>query len=92
MIDGEFESFVEKFNENKIENEKFVETDDYEFEYSHNEICEAQENFGYKVREFLKEKAPGKYCVSVDYDWCVRVVSIEYAREHMLSLEECLVR
>ena len=50
------------------------------------------ENFGYKVREFLKEKAPGKYCVLVDCDWCVRVVSIEYAREHMLSLEDCLVR
>ena len=54
MIDGEFESFVEKFNVNKIENEKFVETD--------------------------------------DYDCCVWVVSIEYAREHMLSLEDCLVR
>ena len=39
MIDGEFESFVEKFNENKIENEKFVETDDYEFEYSHNDTA-----------------------------------------------------
>ena len=28
----------------------------------------------------------------VDYDFCVRVVSIEYAREYMPSLEDCLVR
>ena len=89
---NEFENFVEKFANNKIENEMFVETDDYEFEYSHNEICEAQEDFGYEVKEFLKEKAPRKYCVLVDYDWCVRVVSLEYAREHMPGLEDYLVR
>lgn len=44
------------------------------------------------TKKFLKEKAPGKYCVLVDYDWCVRVVSLEYAREHMPGLENYLVR
>ena len=69
---------------------RWFDEDDYEDEYSHNEIDEYQEKFIDKVKEYLHEKAPNKYVVTSG--WCVFVMTVEEAKKRkMMHIEEYIV-
>lgn len=50
---------------------RYVDEDEYEDEYSHNEIDECQHDFIKKVKDWLRENKPNKYIVTSG--WCVFV-------------------
>ena len=62
---------------------RYIDESEYEDEYSHNDIDEAQDKFIEKVREYLHENYPGKYVVSGG--WCVFVMTPDRARESHVS-------
>ena len=69
---------------------RYFDEDDYEDEYSHNKIGEFQTKFIDKVKEYLHEKAPGRYVVTSG--WCVFVMSIEEAnKRNMRRIEDYIV-
>lgn len=74
------ESFCRYFDEN-----------DYEDEYSHNEINEYQLKFIDKIKKYLHDNKPCQYVV-ID-GWCVFVMTIEEAEKRkMRHLDDCLVK
>lgn len=74
-----------------IEDEKlttisdFVLCDDYEFDYSHSEIGDIQDEFAHEAEEFLKENYPGKYVILTGYPDCVYVATIQYYKERNIK-------
>lgn len=92
-----YEAMLEEFEQFKADMEngetfcKYMVEDDYEDEYSHNEIDEYMEKFEEKAREYLHEHIPGKYIVSGG--WCVFVMTEEEAKKRNMHMyEEWLVR
>lgn len=86
MLDICYEAFEDLKDD--IENNDFIETKyldtwDFEDEYSHNHIDENRDKFIEKVKEYLHENYPGKYVVSGS--WCVFVMTPDRARESHIS-------
>ena len=60
-----------------------IDESDYEDEYSHNNIEEAQGLFIEKVKNYLHNNHPNKYVVSSG--WCVFIMTPERARQSNIS-------
>ena len=78
-----FEDLKDDIENNDFAETKYLDTWDFEDEYSHNDIDEAQDKFIEKVREYLHENYPGKYVVAGS--WCVFVMTPDRARESHIS-------
>lgn len=58
----------------------YLDEDEYEYEYCHRYIEEAQGVLKQMITDYLVEHHPGKFLIFID--WCVHVMSVEYARKH----------
>ena len=77
-MEYEFEQFKADFEESGLVFGRYMDESEYEYDYSHNEIYEYMEKFIEKVKEYLHEKAPGRYVIYSG--WCVFVMTVEEAR------------
>ena len=69
---------------------RYFDEDEYEDEYSHNEIDEWQLKFITKVKNWLHVNKPGEYVVTCG--WCVFVLTLEEAeKRNMFKYEERVV-
>ena len=84
-IKEDFNNFIKDINNNNLSNTLYMNVDDYEQEYSHNDIDIAQELLYNKIIEYLKDNYPNQYCVMNKLDWCVAVLTIEEARNIKLK-------
>lgn len=73
----EFEQFKYDINEGLVFGRYFDEFD-YEDEYSHNEIHEAQAILIQRIKEYLHNNMPNKYVVNSTY--CIFVMTVEEAK------------
>ena len=90
-LEYEFSEFKRDLDEGGLTFGKYFDEDEYEDEYSHNQIDEFTEKFIERVKEYLHEKAPNKYVVTSG--WCVFVMTVEEAKKRNMSyIEECTVR
>ena len=80
-IQNEFEQFKYDINENIVFGRYFDECN-YEDEYSHNEIHEAQAILIHQIKEYLHNNIPDKYVVNSSY--CIFVMTIEEAKRRNL--------
>ena len=86
----EFAEFKRDIDEGCLTFGRYFDEDDYEDGHSHNEIDEFQAKFMDKVKEYLHEKAPGKYVVTSS--WCVFVMTIEEAKKRkMRRMEDYII-
>ena len=87
----EFAEFKQDIDDGGLVFGRYFDEDEYEDEYSHNEIGKFQAKFIDKVKEYLHEKAPGRYVVTSS--WCVFVMSVEEAKKRkMRRIEDCIVK
>lgn len=84
IINEEYEIFLEDMDRGITFN-RFLMVDDYEDEYSHNEIAEAMNILAYRMRKWLHENKPGKYIVSVSPDYCIFVMTVKEAQMRNVS-------
>ena len=84
IINKEYEVFLEDMNRGITFN-RFLMVDDYEDEYSHNEIAEAMNALTPRMRKWLHENKPGKYIVSVSPDYCIFVMTVKEAQMRNVS-------
>lgn len=84
IVEEEYQQFLQDMkNEDKIVFGRYIDESDYEDEYCHNDIYNAQSMFIEKVKEYLHENYPGEYIVSSGY--CVFIMTLERARESHIS-------
>ncbi len=84
IINEEYEIFLEDMDRG-ITFDRFLMVDDYEDDYSHNEIAEAMNTLASRIRQWLHENKPGKYIVSVSSDYCVFVMTVKEAQMRNVS-------
>lgn len=84
IIHEEYEIFLEDMDRG-ITFDRFLITDNYEDEYSHNEIAEAMNTLTSRMRKWLHENKPGKYIVSVSPDYCIFVMTVKEAQMRNVS-------
>jgi hypothetical protein len=84
IINEEYEIFLEDMDKG-ITFDRFLITDNYEDEYSHNEIAEAMNALASRIRQWLHENKPGKYIVSVSLDYCIFVMTVKEAQMRNVS-------
>lgn len=83
IVEDEYNQFLQDITDGSMIFGRYIDESEYEDEYSHNDIDEAQDKFIEKVREYLHENYPGKYVVSGG--WCVFVMTPDRARESQVS-------
>lgn len=89
-LEFEFSQFKRDI-ENGVTFGKYFDEDDYEYEYSHNQIDEFKEKFVEKVEEYLRENVPGKYFMCNGY--CVFVMTAEEAQKRRIyKYEEDIIK
>lgn len=76
-IQHEFEQFKYDINESLVFG-RYLDAYDYEDEYSHNEIHEAQAILIQQIKEYLHNNIPNEYVVNSSY--CIFVMTIEEAK------------
>lgn len=70
---------------------QYMDEDEYEDEYSHNEIEKYQEKLIDKIKEYLRENKSNQYIVTSG--WCVFVITIDEAKKrNMWNYEDLIVR
>lgn len=84
IINEEYEIFLEDMDKG-ITFDRFLMVDNYEDEYSHNEIAEAMNTLASRIRQWLHENKPEKYIVSVSSDYCVFVMTVKEAQMRNVS-------
>lgn len=84
IINEEYGIFIEDMDRG-ITFDRFLITDNYEDEYSHNEIAEAMNILASRMRQWLHENKPGKYIVSVSPDYCIFVMTVKEAQMRNVS-------
>lgn len=84
IINEEYEIFLEDMDKG-ITFDRFLITDNYEDEYSHNEIAEAMNTLSSRMRKWMHENKPGKYIVSVSPDYCIFVMTVKEAQMRNVS-------
>lgn len=57
----------------------FMDEEDYEDEYSKNDICKSRIELQEKIKEYLRENRPGEFLVFSDF--CVHVMTPGWARK-----------
>lgn len=89
-LEYEFNCFLQDM-EHGVTFGRYFDEDSYEYDYSHNQIDEYQEQFRRKVIEWLRKNEPGKYLVTPGY--CIFVMTEEEARKRKLwDIEDSLIR
>ena len=84
IVEEEYQQFLYDIEvEGSLVFGRYIDESNYEDEYSHNDIEQAQGLFMEKVRKYLHENYPSKYVVSDSY--CVFVMTPERARESNIS-------
>lgn len=83
IVEDEYSQFLQDISDGSMTFGRYIHESEYEDEYSHNDINEAQDKFIEKVTEYLHENYPGKYIVSGG--WCVFVMTPDRARESHVS-------
>ena len=83
IVEDEYNQFLQDIADGSMIFGRYIDESEYEDEYSHNDIDEAQDKFIEKVREYLHENYPGKYVVAGS--WCVFVMTPDRARESHIS-------
>ena len=90
-LEYEFSEFKQSIDDGSLVFGKYFDEDEYEDEYSHNQIGEFQSKFINKVREYLHEKVPNKYVVI--NGWCVFVMSMDEAKKrNMPKIDDYIIR
>lgn len=84
IINEEYGIFIEDMDKG-ITFDRFLITDNYEDEYSHNEIAKAMNTLASRIRQWLHENKPGKYIVSVSPDYCIFVMTVKEAQMRNVS-------
>lgn len=84
IINEEYEKFLEDMDRG-ITFDRFLMVDNYEDEYSHNEIRNAMGMLSYLIKKWLHENKPGKYIVSVSPDYCIFVMTVKEAQMRNVS-------
>lgn len=84
IINEEYEIFLEDMDRGITFN-RFLMVDDYEDNYSHNEIAEAMNTLASRMRKWLHENKSGKYIVSVSPDYCIFVMTVKEAQMRNVS-------
>lgn len=89
-LEEEFLNFKQDVDSGSLVFGRYFDEDDYEDEYSHNQIDEYKEKFIDKVIAYLHETNPGKYVVTSG--WCVFIMTIDEAKKRKIcSLEDLVV-
>lgn len=83
IINDEFEIFLHDISESGFIFGRYLDEDDYEDEYCHNDIDRAKGIFIDKVTEYLKQNRPSEFIVTDG--WCVFVMTPDRARESRIS-------
>ena len=83
IVEYEYEQFLNDMSDGSMTFGRYIDEYDYEDEYSHNNIEEAQGLFIEKVKNYLHNNHPNKYVVSSD--WCVFIMTPERARQSNIS-------
>ena len=78
IVNEEYERFLNDIIRADFVEGVYVDEIEYEGDYSHNEIDEAQQIFEEKVREYLHENHSGDYVLFTGYN--VMIVKVEEAR------------
>lgn len=90
-LEYEFSEFKQSIDDGSLVFGRYFDEDEYEDEYSHNQIGEFQGKFIDKVKEYLHENAPNKYVVTSG--WCVFVMTIDEAKKRrIMKIEDCTVK
>lgn len=89
-IEEQYSVFLKDIGTGLLSHELYLREDEYEDEYSHNEIDDAQIKLSKRIKEYLHNNLPNQYCVFID--WCVRVMSVELAsKREILNYEKHIV-
>ena len=91
IIQEEWEEFFYQFSDATVLYQGF-DVDDYEEEYSHQEIRKAQTAFMEKVRTFLHEKYPEEFILMYSAQGCVLVMKICEAEKKIKHYERYIVK
>ena len=72
------------------ENCIFLNEDELEDEFSHNEIQELWNLFSKEAKKWLRENYPGQFVLYSD--WCIHLLTIEYVQEKCPNLKRYLIQ
>ncbi len=78
-IEDQYETFLKDIETGLLSHELYLIEDEYDDEYSHNDIDMAHVLLADRIKKYLHENYPNRYCVFID--WCVRIMSVELAEE-----------
>lgn len=79
----EFVDMMESNSYDRYRSNNFMDTYDFEDDYSHNEIGNAQTKLHRLMKIYLHENHSGKFGMHVD--WCVHFYTVEFLKEKELS-------
>ena len=82
-IEDQYNTFIKDIETGMLSHELYLRENEYEDEYSHNEIDRGQALLAERIKEYLHDNLSGKYCVYID--WCVRVMTVELAEMKNIS-------
>lgn len=82
-VEDQYNIFIKDIATGLLSHELYLREDEYEDEYSHNEINRGYLLLSGRIREYLHNNLPNQYCVFVD--WCVRVMSVDLAKKRNIS-------
>lgn len=68
----------------------FLDADDLDWEYSHQEICEAWDSFIYDASEWIRENYPNQFALYSD--WCIHLLTADYVKEKFPQLKRYIIR
>ena len=91
IIQEEWEEFLFEFSDATMFYRGF-DVDDYEEEYSHQEIRKGQNAFMEKAKTFLHEKYPGKFVLMYSAQGCVLVMKISEAEKKIKHYERYIIK
>ena len=83
ILEYEYSRFLQELHDGSIVFGRYVDEDEWEDDYSHNEINMAKELFIEKATDYLHKNYPGKYLITDG--WCVFIMTPERAKETKLS-------
>ena len=83
IVEEEYQQFLQDMEDGSLVFGRYIDEAEYEYEYSHNDIEEAQSIFMKNIKEYLHINIPNKYMVSAGY--CVFVITPERARKSNVS-------
>ena len=90
IIEYEYKQFLEDVQKDDFGYCTYLDTDEYEDDYSHCEICEAQMVLASKIFYYLKQNRPDEFILHDTYDILVGVESKQHAMKRRKYDEEDL--